>query len=120
MSSQGTASDISRQEADDLLHKLITESTKVQAVFTGRGAVAAMVTGLVSRLGEGIILVTEGKFGTDPSFCFGTRDVSHFRYGDSRAFTGGSPLPPILRFTSALCFTYPDGASVVLFEFDKR
>ena len=116
MSSQGTGSDISRQEANDLLHKLITESTKVQAMFVGRGGVTTAVCGTVSCPQEGVVLVSERRSSTDASLCFGLKDVAAFKYGDTRAFPGSSTVPHTPHLNSALCFVYPDGARVVLFE----
>lgn len=116
MSSQGTGADISRQEANDLLHRLITESIKVQAAFSGRGSVMAVVRGFVTRQHDGIVQVTEGRQPDDPALSFGTADVSAFKYGDNRAFPP-RPLPGP-RLISALCFVYPDGAQAALFELE--
>ena len=116
MSSHGTGSDISRQEANDLLHKLITESTKVQGMFVGRGGVRTAVRGTVSCPQDGVVLISERRSPTDASLCFGLKDVSGFKYGDNRAFPGSSSVPDTPHLSSALCFVYPDGAQVVLFE----
>ena len=110
MPSSGTASNISRQDANDLLQRLITESLKVQAMFWGRGSVTAALQGFVSRPTDGLVMVREGETPTAPSLCFGLAEVETFKYGDSRAF------PAVPRFASALCFAYPDGAQVALFE----
>jgi hypothetical protein len=59
MSSLGTASDISAQDANDLLQKLIAESINVQAMFAGRGSVSAAVRGFVTRPADGIVQITE-------------------------------------------------------------
>src|SRR5712675_332379 len=112
MSSQGTGSDISRQDAMDLLHKLITESTKVQAMFVGRGGVTTAVRGTVNFPQDGVVLVSERRSPTDASLCFGLKDVSTFKYGDNRAFLGSSTVPGTPHLSSALCFVYPDGAQV--------
>ena len=120
MSSPGTGADITRDVANDLLHKLITESIKVQAVFAGRGSVAAVVKGFVTCPKDGAIKVSEGKTITDPSLSFGLDDVVTFKYGDNRAFPGTPRFPGTLRLTSALGFVYPDGAQVVLFEIEEN
>ena len=54
MSSRGTGADISAQDANDLLHKLITESTKVQAAFAG------VIPGLAFSL-SGVLKVSPDK-----------------------------------------------------------
>ena len=76
MSSGGTGSPISRQDANDLLQKLITESVKVQAMFVGRGSVTASVRGFVTRQTGGIVQVSEGMRPEEPSLCFGITDVA--------------------------------------------
>jgi hypothetical protein len=116
MSSQGTGSDITRQDANDLLQRLITETIKVQAVFMGRGSVAAKTIGFVNRPENDVIGVTEGKVVTDSSLSFGLTEVVGFKYGDSRSLPGLTPIPGAPLFASALCFVYPDGAQVILFE----
>jgi hypothetical protein len=51
----GAATDITRQDANDLLQKLITERTRVQAAFVGRGSVSAYTSGFVTRRENGMI-----------------------------------------------------------------
>jgi hypothetical protein len=120
MSLQGTGTNISRQEASDLLQKLIAESIQVQAMFVGRGGVTTAVRGTVSCPQDGLVLVSERRSPTDASLCFGLKDVSVFKYGDNRAFPGSSGITGTPRLSSALCFVYPDGAQVVLFEIEVR
>ena len=64
MSSQGIGADISEQEAADLLHKLIAEFTKVQAVFIGLGSVSAGVIGFVRPDPSGLVMIGEGRRST--------------------------------------------------------
>ncbi len=116
MPPQGTGSDITRQDANDLLQRLISEAIKVEAIFIGRGSVAANTIGVVSRSENDVIGVTEGKAATDSSLSFGLTEVVSFKYGDSRSFPGLTPIPAAPSFVSALCFLYPDGAQVILFE----
>ena len=117
MSSQGTGSEISKQDAADLLHKLITESAKVQAVFRGRGSVGAGVIGPVSRGLGNLVIVKRGAAVDDPFLSFDPWDATVFKYGDSRTFPDPSRLVSgAPKFISVLCFVYPDGAQVLLFE----
>ena len=116
MSSSGTGSDISRQDAADMLHKFITESTKVQAMLVGRGGVGSSVQGTVSSPQAGVVRVSERKSPADATLFFGLKDVSAFKYGDNRAFPSSAGIPGTPRLTNALCFVYPDGVQVVLFE----
>lgn len=87
-------------------------------MFVGRGSVSVALQGTVSFVQEGLVLVSERKTVNDASFCFGLKDVMTFKYGDSRLFGESSGVPGTPRLTSALCFAYPDGAQVVLFEID--
>jgi len=118
MISPGTGSDISRQVADDLLSKLINESTKVQAMLVGRGGVAASLKGTVTSPQPGTVLVSERKSATDASLSFGLDDVSIFKYADSRAFPASSGIPGTPNLKSVLLFAYPDGVQIGLFEID--
>ena len=61
MPARETTSEITRREADDLLHRLISESIKVPAVFMGRVSITAAITGFVSSLSSDMVGVTEGK-----------------------------------------------------------
>ena len=115
MSSQGAGANISAEDAIDLLQRLITESIKIQAMFVGRGSVTAALRGFVSWQSDGVVQITERLDVNSASLCFGIRDVVAFTYGDDRAF-GGTVIGP--RLTSGLCFLYPDGAQVALFEME--
>jgi hypothetical protein len=115
MSSQGTGSPITQEEANDLLHKLITESTKVQAVFVSGSGVTATVPGLLKRRPEGDFVVFEREEPGTPMFIFNPSLATSLRYGDNRAFSSRPPTAS-LRFTSALIFVLPDGSQVALFE----
>ena len=116
MASSGTGSDISREDAVKLLHKLITESIKVQAIFRGRGGTGATVQGTVSSPEAGVILVSERRRPDDDTLFFGLTDVATFKYGDTRAFPASTGTAGTPTLTSALCFIYPDGSQIVLFE----
>jgi hypothetical protein len=115
MPSPGTAADISAQDANDLLQKLITESANVQAVFWGRGDVSVTVRGFASRPVDGVVQITEGKGLDSASLSFGLRDVIKFKYADNRAFPSAD-VPGVPRRLSALIFVYPDDTQVALFE----
>ena len=119
MVSSGTGAVISREDAVDLLHKLITESTKVQAMFVGRGGTGACVQGTVSSPKEGMVLISERQRPDGASLFFGLKDVSSFRYGDNRAFPASTGIAGTPILSSALCFVYPDDTSVSLFEIAK-
>ena len=83
-------SPISKQDALDLLQKLISEKSRVQAMFVGRGGVKASASGTVQQRDSGLIAVTGIKL-EDGYFAFGLQDVSTFMYGDDRAFKDFPP-----------------------------
>jgi hypothetical protein len=121
MSSQGSGADISEQEADDLLHKLITESTKVQAAFAGAIAgLAFLLTGIL-KVSPGLVWVTAGDTLAAPHISFDPAQAVERKYADLRAFPGatdtlvaaGAP-----RFASALVFVFPDRSQLSLFEIE--
>jgi hypothetical protein len=118
MSSPGTGSDITPQEANDLLARLITESVKVQAIFAGRGGVSASVAGLVRVAPDGTLWVIERDEVGAPHIAFDPRIAVSRKYGDTRAFAppdrGSFPgMPPLI---SAICFVFPDTSQLSLFE----
>jgi hypothetical protein len=119
MPSSGSSTDITRQDANDLLQKFISERIRVQAVFVGRGSVSASTAGFVKRREDGMVGVSEGNV-NDPCICFGLTDVSCFKYGDNRIFAERSNLPGAPHFASALLFVYPDGTQIALFEIETR
>lgn len=115
MSTAGSGADISERDAADLLHKLITESIRVQALYLGQGSVA---TGLVGRVFIGpdqLIWVREGENRSEPFLRFDPSAAASFKYGDTRAFPD-IPIPGDLRLASALIFIYADGSQMSLFE----
>ena len=117
MSSEGTGSPISQQDAMDLLHKLITESTKVMALFTStEGRVRASLEGII-RLGpDGTLWVVEQADKIGPMICF---DPSLFvvrKYGDARSMSDKGDTPFGMRFRSALSFVFEGGSTLALFE----
>lgn len=112
MPSPGTGSDISEQDANDLLHKLITESTKVIAAFNG-AAVTAAVAGLVRLDPEGRVWITSAPHLPADCICFDPSRAVRRVYGDDRAFPGP---PSGLAIKSALSFDFPDGSRMALFE----
>lgn len=115
MSPSGTGADITERDAADLLHKLITESITVQALYLGYGSVA---TGLVGRVFIGpdrLVWVRPGEDRAEPFLRFDPAAATGFKYGDSRAFPD-IPIPGDLKLASALIFIYADGSQMALFE----
>lgn len=115
MSSEGTGAEISPEDAISLLHKLITESIKVQAMFVSGAGVTAAVSGLVKVAGDSVGIVERNERGS-PTILFDPARATSRRYGDRRAFSavlessGGAVLE------SALVFVLPDGSQLALFE----
>lgn len=118
MSSQGTGSPITPDVAMDLLHKLITESIKVQASFGSGVGVFAAVAGFVKVRPDGAIAVippdaTPGSavLGFNPS------EVTLWTYADDRALpNGGTTLPGAPNISSAICCLLRDGSQFAIFE----
>jgi hypothetical protein len=125
MSSFGTGSDISPQEASDLLHKLITESVTVQAVLSVGGCpgLYAALVGKVRPAGPGDIRVLEREQdgATVPQIAFNPSLATTRKYADIRAFPQATiaqiaAMPGTPKFVSALIFAYPDNSMVALYE----
>lgn len=115
MASSGTSSPISRQDARDLLHKLITESTKVQLVLSSTWGTSAVIAGRLAAFREGKLCVRDGDEQRSPLVMFDFANAASFTYGDNRAFSGetvaGGPF-----LSSALTLVFPDGLTLTLFE----
>jgi hypothetical protein len=120
MSLSDAGSEITIQEAADLLHKLATESVKVLAHLTLRpgSQSSATVTGRVKLGKDGSVCIMNcdellsSKLTFNPSFAI--RRI----YGDDRSLDPyfnelllGGP-----RFLSALCFFFPDSSLLGLWE----
>lgn len=91
------ASDISMQDALDLLHKFRTESTKVLAVFlryspsSGAKVPMAVVVGVVWEGAEGLFAVSTRSDFKGSFLGFHPKLASSFKYGDDRIV--GNLLP---------------------------
>jgi len=84
MSSRGTGSDITLEDAIDLLHKLATESTKVVALLDVPNRIGACVCGLVRGAEDGTIWVTDEELMPPPLIKFDPRLATRRTYGDRR------------------------------------
>jgi hypothetical protein len=119
MSSEGTGSPISVDEAIDLLQKFSTESTRVQVIFTGSVAgIRSAVIGVVRRSFDDSIWVMEDPDAVGSSFVGFDPSVSILRrYGDDRSMLDRGGPPSGFRFKSMLTFGFRDGSTISLFEF---
>jgi hypothetical protein len=115
MPSSGTGSEIPRDDARDLLSKLMTEATKVQALFRGRGGVSAGLTGILGRATAELLVVKPDLAPDAPFLAFNPNDAQSFMYAAGRAIPEPT-LPDAPRFRSALMVIYPDGSQIALFE----
>ena len=116
----GTGSDITLQDAVDLLHKLLTEPTKVQAMLRTAGGVTAAVLGTVVAAPKGTIaVVADRNFGqVTTSIRFDPALSVRRVYGDQRALLTDPEIPGFPHKMSALSFTFPDDSRVSLFELE--
>lgn len=115
MPSFGTGADISERDAADLLHKLITEQSRVQALFLGHDSVASGLVGRVFIGPDHLVWVRHGEQRSEPFLRFDPAAAVGFKYGDTRAFPD-IPIPGDLRLASALIFLYSDQTQMALFE----
>lgn len=117
MSSPGSGSDISVQILQDLLHKLMTESRKVCAMFSCPSlGVHATVVGVIRRRASDeslwVMDLDDVIFG--PKLSFNPFAAVVRKYGDNRAM---GPVPDGLpRITSALTFLFNEGSTLGIFE----
>jgi hypothetical protein len=118
--SPGTGADLTPLEASDLLKKLITESTKVQATLSTTTGLVAAVTGFVMAAPDGAFGVLPDRSGTAPtSFALFKPSLAiRFKYGDDRAIPSraAATIPGAPRFLSGLSFVFADNSQITLFE----
>ena len=119
MPSRGAGSDITLQDAIDLLHKLMTEETKLVAVLDTPSGLKASVTGRLKRAPDDTLWVVDEDSMPPHIISFDPRSAVRRTYGDSRTLV---PVPTTLpegmprRFESALCFSFSEGTRLCLFE----
>lgn len=123
MSSSGTGSDISAQEAVDLLHKLMTEFIKVQAHFKCPACrVNSAVCGVVRFSSEdNTFWIQEPERDlSGPVLSFDPSLSVIRKYGDERSMTDGGESPFGVHFTSALTFAFADGSTLGLWAIKEE
>jgi hypothetical protein len=113
--------EISPEDAALILHKWITESTKLQASFVGESSgVFTVVTGLLKVGPDKTLVVLGGEESNPetPNIRFNPLLPSVLRYQDARAVKEHPPAFEFFSrtFVAALSFTYPDGSVLALFE----
>lgn len=118
--SAGSGSDITPQEAYDLLHKWITEETEVQASFSTAAMVTAFIKGLLKTAPEQQLCLVERsqKIGS-AVICFNPSLAISRKYADSRAFrqpTAELQAHGAPQFGSTLIFVFPDTSQLGLWE----
>jgi hypothetical protein len=114
MSSRGKGSDITPQDASDLLHKLATEFTKVAAVVTATSNVRSHVCGTIKFAEDGGVWVIDERQSPASLISFDPRLAERRTYGDSRTLSR-PPAPTMPSLESAICFLFPDGITIGLF-----
>jgi hypothetical protein len=92
-SSPGTGADMSPQEFMDVLHKLITESTKVQAIFSNvSGDITVAMQGFLKVAPDGRFGVIHGEGFSASTLLFNPALAVIRKWGDTRSFRV-SPSP---------------------------
>lgn len=119
-----SSSDVSPQEFNDLLHKLITESAKIQAIFKcSAGRVRSTLRGVLRVFPDGTLFVAEPERSkTGPMLSFDPSLAVVRKYGDDRSIEEGGDFRFSfgMRFSSALSFVFADGSTFSLFEINEE
>ena len=116
---------LSPQEADDLLHKLITESTRVQGAFVSPvSGVRAVVWGVIRVSSTGLLNIVEREDDTtSPIICFDPSRAVLRKYGDERSIKENPAVAEFFKqhFRCAVTLAFEDGSLIALLEFaDER
>ena len=122
MSSEGPGSPIARQDADDLLHKLVTESTRVQVLFTAsEWRIKVAIPGRIKLAPDDTLWVMEEHEQPGaPLFVFDPVPAVAFRYADSRDMVDSGEGPYGLNFRSLLRFDFANRSTLSIFEFSAQ
>ncbi|SRR6266496_3358121 len=114
------SSEMSPSEARDFLHKLITESTKVQAVvFVPSSGIKSFLSGRLYPAPDGSVVVLERKDAKSPMLGFEPARALSVWYGDERIVGEDDNAGADLfrrEFLSGTRFFFKDGVTVGLFE----
>jgi hypothetical protein len=115
---------LSPQEANDLLHKLVTESTRVQGAFVSPVSVYAIVWGVIRVSSTGLLNIVEREDDTtSPILCFDPSRAVWRKYVDERSVKENPAVAEFFEqhFSSAVTLAFEDGSLIALLEFaDKR
>jgi hypothetical protein len=116
--SSGTGGKINPQEANQLLHKWISEGVKVEVFLSTPCSIQAIITGSIEFDPNGNLCVIASDDADSPLFIrFDPSVAIHRNYGDARVAMPGS-LAELggPRLASVLYFTLADGSLVSLAE----
>ena len=119
MSSQGTGADISHEDANHLLEKLLFKSKKVQIAFNGViPGLRFFFTGVVQVSPEGSLCIRGGTDHSSPCMFFDPSQAVLRKYGDSRSFPTTIPKFVIgaSTFARGLIYVFADTSQLALFE----
>jgi hypothetical protein len=109
--------DISVQEAVDLLHKLREESVQVQAIYAGSGGVSSVFRGIVRPpIENGLWSIVSLQDTAGSALSFDLNLATERRFGDESSMSGAVSFPFRFHFVSALSFGFGDGSTLFLFE----
>ena len=109
--------EISLQEAADLLHKLREESAQVQAIYSGSNGVSSALRGFVrTPIDDGLWSIAPQEETKGAALSFDLNAATVRRFGDESSMSGAVSFPFRFRFASALCFGFGDGSTLSLLE----
>jgi hypothetical protein len=114
-----SSSPLKPQELNDLLHKLITESTKVEAIFScPPSGLSGSVSGFLRVDSNGGHSVSERDEPKNVFLLFDPSRAVDVRYGDRRAFKDSPAKLDFFtqNFASSLSLTFVDGTRLLLLE----
>jgi hypothetical protein len=117
-SSQFPGIPATEQEANDVLQKLMTESTRVQLLFFTSSNVWSGAQGKLLRFKDGRVGLKQGEGFSAFTLIFDPRKAIARVWADAKLF----PVPAHLAdagapsVESALCFIFPDKSMIGVFE----
>jgi len=111
--------EISVQEAVDLLHRLREETAQVQAIYACADGVSWVLRGIVrSPIEDGLWAIASQHETMGSALSFDVSSTTVRQFGDEAALSVASAFPFRFHFVSALIFGFGDGSTLSLFELD--
>lgn len=110
---------LSFEEANDLLHRLQSETAQVQAIFTAAEGPSSVLRGTLRLpLEERYWSMISDQETKGSAISFDLAAAIERRFGDERSMRSDAAFPFRSHYATALRFAFEDGSQLTLFELE--